>query len=178
MHGHTLSKAYPLSCSSSLLSLAAAAVNVLGSTGDISSAVIHGLTYALILHPIAAAITLIAIIVSLTNNIVLDVIGSLVSFFAFLVCLVALIIDSVLFVTARHRINDAVPGSPASLGSAFWMVIAATILLLLAAFTVCFGSARARRERRDRRALDTAYPAQNAPVMTQKRRFWQRNQAY
>lgn len=48
----------------------------------------------------------------MANNRSTDIIGSLISFFAFLVCLVALIVDTVLFVTARSRINDAFPGSP------------------------------------------------------------------
>jgi len=177
---------------------AEAAVEQFGQLGDISGSVVRNLTYTLILHPIAAAITLIAILISLTTNVILDTIGSLVSFFAFLVCLVALICDSILFVVARNRINRDVAGSPASLSNAYWMVVAATILLLLAAFTVCFGSRHARKEKRRNKEADrissnstygnpTAVDAYGNPVvpvdtygtpLQEKRRFWQRSPRY
>lgn len=129
---------------------------------------IHGLTYALVLHPVAAGVALIAIIVSLTNHVVLDICGSFIGkqirFFnakrsahtvlfiiiivkttaglAFMITLTAFIIDSILFIEARHRINQAVSGTPASLSNCYWMVLVAMICLLIATFTVCFGSQR------------------------------------
>lgn len=115
-------------------------ISIFGDDGNISGSIAHGLTYALILHPIAAAVALFALIISLTTNLCLDVCGSLFSFFAFLVCLVAFIVDSVLFIVARVRINRDLPGSPASLSNAYWLTLAATVALLLAAFTVCCGS--------------------------------------
>jgi len=156
-------------------------VDTLGETGDISGSVVRGLTYALVLHPIAAGVTLIAMIVSLTTNVCLDICGSLIAFFAFLVCLVALIVDSVLFITARNRINSNVAGSPASLSNCYWMVVTATVSLLLAAITVCFGSARARRNKRARDSTSGAnygYAAPANPAMTEKRHFWQRKSQY
>lgn len=154
-------------------------IELLGSTGEISGSIVRGLTYALVLHPIAAGIVLIAMIVSLTTNVCLDICGSLIAFFAFLVCLVALIVDSVLFVTARQRINSDLAGSPASLGNCYWMVVAATASLLLASITVCFGSARARRNKRAREsAAYNGAPYANEPVMAERRHFWQRKPKY
>jgi len=148
-------------------------VDIISSTGDVSGAIIRGLTFSMILHPIAAAISLLAMLVALTTNVCLDICGSLIAFFAFLVCLVALICDSVLFVTARHRINDNLPGSPASLSNCYWMVVAATVSLFIASLTVCLGSASARRQKRARESA--AYSAAPAPVMYEKRHWWNRN---
>ncbi|KAK9898442.1 pali-domain-containing protein [Cystobasidium minutum MCA 4210] len=152
-------------------------VEIFSDGGNISNSVIRGLTYALVLHPIAAGITLFALIISLTTNWCLDICGSLFSFFAFLVALVAFIVDSVLFVTARTRINNDIAGSPASLSNAYWMTLAAVISLLLAAFTVCCGSMTARRRKaREERAA-------TAPMMSEtnaygepapRRKWWQR----
>lgn len=52
-------------------------VDIFSDGGNISSSIIRGLTYALVLHPIAAAITLFALIISLTTNWCLDICGSL-----------------------------------------------------------------------------------------------------
>jgi len=147
------------------------AVDIIASTGDISGAVIKGLTYTMVLHPIAAGIALIAMLVALTTNVCLDICGSLISFFSFLVCLVALICDSVLWITARSRINSDLSGSPASLSNCYWMVVAATISLFIASLTVCLGSARARRQKRARDSANYG----PAPVMSEKRHWWQRN---
>jgi uncharacterized BrkB/YihY/UPF0761 family membrane protein len=102
-----------------------------------------------------------------------------ISFLAFIVALVAFIIDSILFVVAKSRINRDVAGSPASLSNAYWMTLAAVIALLLASFTVCCGSLRDRkRKRRDESAtannsaMGTGYGQQ--PVMHEKK-WWQRN---
>lgn len=141
------------------------------SSSDTANWIARNLTYTLVLVPIAAAIALIALLVSLSTNVVLDIIGSIISGIAFLVSLVALICATVLFVVARHRINESFDGSPASLGPAYWLLVTATILLLIAFFTVCFGSARARRQKRANRASTASVPVQ----MGEKRHWWQRN---
>lgn len=125
--------------------------------GDISNTITHGLTYALVLHPVAAGIALLAIIVSLTTHVVLDICGSLIAGLAFLVTLAAFIVDSILFIDVRHRINKADTGTqnPAKLGNAYWMVMVAMICLLIATFTVCFGSVSARRAKRNSRMSST-----------------------
>jgi hypothetical protein len=114
----------------------------------VSNAILNGLSKGLILHPIAAGITFIALLFALSTHIIVDVLAAFVTFLAFLTTLIVFIFDIVLFVTARHRINDSLPGSPARLGNAFWMVMAAMIAQFLAMFLVCFGGFKRRRERR------------------------------
>ena len=56
-----------------------------GQNESVRNFVRKGLTYALVLHPIAAALALIALIFAICSNVVSHIIGSLICFFAFLV---------------------------------------------------------------------------------------------
>merc|ERR1711939_1263880 len=161
--------------------------------GDLAGTVVSGLTYALILHPIAAGIALIALFFALCNNIVTGILGSLVAFFAFLV---ALAIDLGLFVTTKSRINDQYGAGTADYSIALWLTLAALVLQLLAACTVCFVS-RSNKRRRDREAsgardieMKNANRASydnnagygngttGAPTTGSKLKFWQKNKGY
>jgi hypothetical protein len=51
-----------------------------GDVGDVSGAVTHGLTYALVLHPIAAGLTLLTILMSLGTSRIGDICGSLFAY--------------------------------------------------------------------------------------------------
>lgn len=97
-----------------------------------------------------------ALFVASGPNVLLGIVGSILSFWAFTVTLVIFIIDLVLFVTARHRLNQD-PMTTARLGNGellrcsrwaieltevyalgIWIVLAALVLQLFASFTVCF----------------------------------------
>lgn len=104
--------------------------------GDVSGTITKGLTYALILHPIAAAFALVAFLLAVCPNIVTHILGSIVAFLATLcgaragieifplhsgsITLVVFGIDLGLFIKARNEINDN--GGDARLGNAIWMV--------------------------------------------------------
>ncbi|ORY56812.1 SUR7/PalI family-domain-containing protein [Leucosporidium creatinivorum] len=169
--------------------------------GQVSASIVHGLTYALVLNPIAAGFSFIALLFALCSNLALGIIASVLSGWAFLVTIIALALDLGLFVTARHRLNDASDNINASFGNALWLVVAAAACQLVAAFTVCFTHSSSKRQRRrdvETRGLTTGEPATGrrgwfgrgsntnaygdntaagAPVMTEKRHFWQRNKA-
>jgi len=147
------------------------------TSAKVAASVVHGLTFALILTPIAAAISLAALLLAVCNNLVTGILSSLVSFFAFLVTIVSFGIDLGLFVTARHRLNDTLSGSPAHLANAMWMVLVAVLCQLLAACTVCFVS-RSHRRRRDLERSSVAAPPTVPPMVEPRRRFWQRGGAY
>lgn len=97
----------------------------------------HPSTDALVLNPIAAGVVFVAFLFGLFSNTACGVLASIMSFFAFLVTIVALALDLGLFVTARHRLNDYSDNINAMLGNAIWLVVAAAILQLIAAVTVC-----------------------------------------
>ena len=66
------------------------------------------------------------------------------SFFAFLIAVIALALDVGVFVSTRNRINDAAQAASPSdhstaahLSSALWITVGAVAALLAASFTVC-----------------------------------------
>ncbi|KAL8276811.1 hypothetical protein RQP46_010742 [Phenoliferia psychrophenolica] len=155
-----------------------------------AAVVVHGLTYALVLHPIAAGFSLFALLFALGSHLVLGILGSLLSFLAFLVTLVAFGIDLGLFITAHRRLGDL--GVSVKYGNALWLVLAAVVLQLLASFTVCF----TRNDSRKNRDIETTggkggwfarrqagnqngfVDTTGQPVMSQRRHFWQRKNQY
>ena len=50
-----------------------------GDGANLAGAVIKGLTYANVLYPIAAFLALLAILVSLSTSVILDIIGSVIA---------------------------------------------------------------------------------------------------
>lgn len=118
-------------------------------TGELSSATIHNLTYTLILHPIAAALSGLAVLFGIcgTNyhrsGTVLMALGSSL---AALVTLIAFILDLVLFSIARHEFRKL--GWSSQYGNAIWLTLGALCALALGFCTSTvgvFGSYRRRR---------------------------------
>jgi len=137
---------------------------------------------ALILHPIACGIAFIAQIVALASVQFGFLFASLIVFLAFLVSLVCMVLDFAIFGIVRNTINSNVAGSPASFGNAIWLVLAATISLLIATlftlFACCCGGDRKERKygRKNKNYIDDGYVG-NQPAMTQttysnQRRHW------
>lgn len=136
--------------------------------GDVSGTITKGLTYALILHPIAAAFSLVAFLLAVCPNIVTHILGSIVAFLATLITLVVFAIDLALFIVARNRINDN--GGDARLGNAVWLVLGALVALLIASFTICCAGISDRRKNRRASQVDNSaygYNEKRGP-------FWRR----
>jgi len=133
--------------------------NNTSDSAEVASAVVHGLTYALVLNPIAAGFTFFALLFGLGTHLITGILASLLSALAFLITLVAFIIDLVLFLTARHRLNN-LSNTHATLGNAIWLVLVALLLQLLASVTVCF-----THHRRQRRARGTGVVGGNNTVV-------------
>ena len=120
-------------------------------------------TKALILHPIAAGLAFIAQIIALASVQIGFLFASLFVLLAFFVALGAMVLDFALFGIIRNAINhggndllSASAGSgKASYSTATWLVLGATISLLLAVimtlFACCCGGDR-RREKRHEKA--------------------------
>ena len=136
---------------------------------------------ALILHPIACGLAFIAQIVALASVQFGFLFASLIVFLAFLVSLVCMVLNFAIFGIVRNAINGNVAGSPASYGNATWLVLAATISLLIATlFTLfaccCGGDRKERKYGRKNQYADDGYVG-NQPAMTQttyapQRRHW------
>ncbi|KAK7043787.1 hypothetical protein VNI00_008399 [Paramarasmius palmivorus] len=104
---------------------------LLGLDNDsLNTRVIHNLTAVLILHPIAAGLSGLAVLFGLCGagyHRAGTVVMTLLSGLAAIVTLVVWVIDMVLFGIARNRIRDQ--GIPAQYGNANWMVLAPAVFL-------------------------------------------------
>lgn len=103
--------------------------------------------------------------------------ASIITFIAFVVSLVVMIIDFVVFAIIRHEINDNT-NARASFANAIWIVLAATIVLFIAIFVVffeccCGGDRHSRRSRRQDKYLD-APPMQQVGYAPQRTHWWNR----
>jgi len=119
------------------------------NNGRLSSMIIRNLTYTLILHPIAAGLSGLAVIFGLcgaTYHRSGTVFMSLVSGLAFMCTLIAWVIDMVLWGIARNVLRDN--GVNAQYGNANWLTLGALVALFIGFFTAAcgiFGSYRKRR---------------------------------
>ncbi|KAI9509170.1 pali-domain-containing protein [Russula earlei] len=119
------------------------------TTGELSSSTIHNLTFTLILHPIAAGLSGLAVMFGLCGSQYHrsgTVLMALSSSLAALVTLVAFVLDMVLFSIARHEFRKI--GWSSQYGNALWLTVGALALLLLGFCTSTigiFGSYRRRR---------------------------------
>ncbi|KAL9934125.1 hypothetical protein V8E36_007207 [Tilletia maclaganii] len=108
-----------------------------------ASALVKGLTYTLILQPLAAIISLIALAFALLTFCPGCGCGACCgSFFTGLaasVTLLAFCLDLALFVIAKKRIN-AIDGASATLGNGLWIVAAAWGCLVIGSIMVCVGA--------------------------------------
>ncbi|KAK0536883.1 hypothetical protein OC834_001013 [Tilletia horrida] len=108
-----------------------------------TTTLIKGLTYTLILQPIACVITLCALLFALLSACpgcgCGAFCGSFLTGLAASVTLVAFCLDLALFVIAQKRINS-IDGASATLGNGLWIVAAAWGCLVVGAILVCCGA--------------------------------------
>jgi len=122
-------------------------------------------TRGLAIHPVATAVTFVALGMSISQSATVALFASLTSFLAAFLTLVAFACDIALFVYLKQQVNKVHGVTAKTTPSAgFWLTFVSFILLLLAGCTVCLG------RRRDRMAGATAYPAKSTP----KKSFWSR----
>jgi len=130
------------------------------------------LTKVMILHPIATGITFIAFVLALSAGVVGSFLASLVALLAFVITVVVLVTDFVLFSIIRSNVNDDNVGSEAFYSTAMWTLLAAAVCTLLGTvvvfFTCCSGRLHERRTRR-RTVKDPAYVS---PPATRRRRWF------
>ncbi|KAH9856121.1 hypothetical protein C2E23DRAFT_810183 [Lenzites betulinus] len=104
-------------------------------------------TRGLAVHPVATAITFIALLLSFSSHVTVTLMASLVSFLAALLTLIAFAIDIALYVFVKHQMGklDGV-SSNTNTAPGFWLTFVSFLLLTFAGCTVCFGR---RRDRHD-----------------------------
>ncbi|KAN0060380.1 hypothetical protein ACQY0O_007709 [Thecaphora frezii] len=115
-----------------------------------TSAVIKGLTYTLVLHPVALGIAVLSVLLGLLahcREMSMNCLPTCLSSIATVVTAIAFGLDLALFLIAKKRINS-IDGASAELGTAVWMTLAAWILLFCSGFAFCCG--RGSRSNRSR----------------------------
>ena len=115
---------------------------------EAASASADGLTYAMILHPIACGIAFIAFLLSIGAGVVGSLLGAIVAALAWVITLVAMAIDFSLFGIIKDHVNGDGSGSHAYYSVGMWTILAAMILLFLGMFIVLFTCFSARKERK------------------------------
>ncbi|KAI0743768.1 pali-domain-containing protein [Daedaleopsis nitida] len=101
----------------------------------------HNLTFVLVLIPIGAGLSGLAVLFGLCGagyHRVGTILMTLVSALAFLITLIAWVIEMVLFGVARNHMNDR--GLDAHWGNANWLVLGALVALFLGSFASLCGS--------------------------------------
>jgi hypothetical protein len=120
------------------------AVNL--TTTDSKSVTIGpGATRGLAVHPVAAGVTFIALLFSLSSHVTLALFASLLSFIAALLTLIAFAIDIALYIIVHDRVQRLQDGQTRSVAApGVWITLVSLILLLMAVCTGWFGRRRSR----------------------------------
>jgi hypothetical protein len=129
------------------------------------------LTKVMILHPIATGVLFIAFMLSLGAGTVGSFLAAVVALLAFLITVVVLVVDFVLFSIIRSNVNDSNGGDQAFYSTAMWTTLAAAICALLGTVVVFFSCCSARlHKRRTGHVKDPAYVS--PPATRRRRRFF------
>ncbi|MCJ1249791.1 hypothetical protein MMC30_007017 [Trapelia coarctata] len=113
-----------------------------------ASASADGLTYVMILHPIACGIAFIAFLLSMGAGVVGSLLGAVVAALAFILTLIVMATDFACFGIIKDHVNSDGTGSHAYYSVGMWTVLAAMILLFFGMFIVLFTCFSARKEKR------------------------------
>lgn len=163
-------------------------VTIAGHTLDLtawSSSLIKGLTYVLILQPIAAGFAfltfLFAFLAFCGGSRIFEILAFIMTLLSTVIVWVAWAVAMALFSIARNRVADASDDTlKGSYGAALWLSLAAAICMTLAIIFTCCGmfgpyKNRDRRERYSQREMEqTGYAGTGTVPYQSRRKFWQR----
>jgi hypothetical protein len=133
------------------------------------------LTRVMILHPIACGVAFIAFLLALGSGFCGAILAAAVAAVAWLITLVVMVTDFVLFGIIKNHVNSDGSGSHATYSIGMWTLLAAMILLFIATFIVLFTCFSSRMHRQDRGSKEAGY---NGTTTTRRRHFWQRRSRY
>lgn len=150
-------------CSSPTLGYTFDLTHVLGDLGEsseaqhlsqkLSSTVLRGLTYTMVLHPVAAGLCAAAAVfglLSMCDTCLSPCFSGVLTGIASTVSLLAFAFDLALFLILKNRLKKADAGLHPSLGTAVWITLAGWIVILLGSCGLGAGLCRARRHYADR----------------------------
>ncbi|KPM36301.1 hypothetical protein AK830_g10271 [Neonectria ditissima] len=115
------------------------------------------LTRVLVLHPVATGLCFIAFLLCLGAGVLGSLVASLVSTLAFIVTIVVLACDFVMFGIVKRKVNGADSDSSAHWGVAIWLVVVAAILTLAGTIVIFLSCCAGRRRRSHEARKVTTY---------------------
>jgi len=146
--------------------------------GTASTDTSKALTRVMVLHPIATGVAFIAFLLALGSGFCGAIFAASTALIAWLITIVVMITDFVLFGIIKRHVNNDGSGSNASFSTGMWTLVAAMVILLvgtlLVILTCC--SSRMHRQNRNTKHEESGYAANGTTV--QKRHFWQRRNRY
>jgi uncharacterized membrane protein len=163
-------------CSRKTLGYSPAAVmNQVDNTqfSDYATRTTRSLTKAMVLHPVSCGLNFIAFMLALGAGVVGSLLASLVAAVAFIVTLVIMIIDFVLFSIVKSNIHDDGTGAHAYYASAAWTILVSAICSLIGTIIVFFTCCSSRlHRRRDRVTTKHEVVQDGYAAPTTRRRRW------
>ncbi|KAG8812299.1 hypothetical protein FRC17_002096 [Serendipita sp. 399] len=104
-------------------------------------------TRGLVIHPIATAAILVALVLSFFTNLTLMLVASLVAFLGAVLILIVFAIDIALYVRVKARMKNV--GGRTMAGPAFWMTLVLLLLVSVAGVVIWFVRRRAKAKEED-----------------------------
>jgi len=136
------------------------------------------LTRVMVLHPVACGLAFIAFLFALGAGFCGAIFAAFVAAIAWIVTVVVMACDFVLFGIIKNHINKDGSGSHAVYSTGMWTILAAMILLFLATFIVLATCCSARMHKNSSKNLKHADAGYANGTTTTRRRFWQRRSRY
>lgn len=133
-----------------------------------------GLTRVMVLHPVACALAFIAFLAAAGSGICGALLGAIIATVAWVVTVVVMATDFVLFGIIKGHINDDRSGSHAAFSTGMWTLLAAMICLFfgtIVVFFTCCSSKMHRQNHVSSKHTENGYA--NGTTVT-RRHFWQR----
>jgi glucan phosphoethanolaminetransferase (alkaline phosphatase superfamily) len=128
----------------------------------------------LVLIPVAAAIAFLAFLVAILPTWVSSLIASVIAIVAFIISLIAMAISFSIFGVIKNNVNRDGTGSHAYYGVAQWLLLAATLALLLGSIIVFCSCCSTRNSHKTSKYRGDTYNGNGVGATGGRRKWFQR----
>lgn len=134
-----------------------------------------GLTRVMVLHPIACALAFLAFLSAAGSGICGALIGAVTASVAFVITVVVMATNFVLFGIIKSHVNDDGSGSHANFSVGMWTLVAAMVCLFFGTLVVFFTCCSSRMHRQNHVSTKHAENGYANGTTVTRRHFWQRS---
>jgi len=146
-------------------------------TTDFNGAQINSskaLTRVMVLHPVACALAFIAFLFAAGSGVCGALLGAIAATIAWVVTVVVMATDFVLFGIIKSHINDDGSGSHADFSTGMWTLVTAMIILFFGTIVVFFTCCSSKMHRQNHTSSKHAESGYANGTTVTRRHFWQR----